>query len=297
MNLLVLGGTRFVGRAIVEAALARDHDVTVFNRGTNPDIFPEIARITGDRDVLGDVAQLADRYWDAVVDVNAYRPDSVRSVLHPLHDRVEHYLFISTISVYSDPMEIGADEHAPVWQVDDTISSRDPRAYGGLKVLCEQMLQDRVRGRLTVLRPTILVGEHDYTDRFPWWVRNVARGGTMRVPPRLEQPIQLIDAADLANFVVLILERHIVGTFNAVGPREPMTLGTMIDMLSTALHSRVEPVPAGARDDGTAFPLALPAAGGTDDGRFTISGASAFQHGLRLRTLMESAAALGIARP
>jgi 2'-hydroxyisoflavone reductase len=291
MNILVLGGTRFVGRAIVEAALGHGHDLTLFNRGTHSDVLPAARRIKGDRGNPQDVAQIAKGQWDAVVDVNAYRPSEVRSVMGALGDRASHYVYISTISVYADPLPVGSYEDAPLLRVPESIPSEDGHAYGGLKALCEQELRDRISDRLTVLRPTVVIGPHDYTDRFPWWVRKIAAGGTLSVPQRLEQPVQLIDADDLAAFAVRVLEQRIFGTFNTVGPLESLTLGNMIAMLSNAFGSHVGLAPVAARDTDSTFPLTLNA-DGSDDGFFSVNGAAAYQQGLRLRPLTESARAV-----
>jgi len=285
-RVLVLGGTRFVGRAIVEAALSAGHEVTLFNRGSAPDLFPGARRILGDRDTA-DIDRIAQATWDCVVDVSGYRPAQVRGVLHALGDRVSHYLFISTVSVYATPLPPGAAEDAPLIVVDETVPPGDPLAYGGLKVLCEQELRARLDGLLTVVRPTVVIGPHDTTDRFPWWVRLVARGGRIEVPARVDQPLQLIDAADLSAFVVRAIEQRVGGTFNVVGPAAPLTLRGLIDLLSVALDSNVEPVPA-AGGAGARIPLTTDPEG-TADGLFAVSGEAAYRAGLTLRPLEQSA--------
>ncbi len=290
MKILVIGGTRFIGRAIVGAALEGGHDVTLFNRGTHRDVFPTVARIVGDRNHAEDVEQIARGDWDCIVDVNAYRPAELRPVLRVLAGRLPHYLYISTVSVYAQPPP-GADEDAPLLEVDESISPGDPDAYGGLKVLCERMLRDAAGDRLTVLRPTVVVGPHDYTDRFPWWVRSVARGGRLQVPRRLEQPVQLIDAGDLGAFAVRTLSERVFGTFNTVGPKAPQTLGGMIEMLSTTFGSKVELDPVDPERVSTPFPLTVPE-DGSKDGSFMVSSEAARRQGLTLRPLSESAAAV-----
>jgi 2'-hydroxyisoflavone reductase len=288
MKLLVLGGTRFVGRAIVQAALDRDHEVTLFNRGSNRELFARARRIIGDR-ATGDIDQIGQERWDSVVDVSAYRPAEVRSALRALDGNTEQYLFISTVSVYDHPAP-GAAEDGPLIEVDEAVPREDPRAYGGLKVLCERALHAALGERLTVLRPTVVIGPHDPTDRFPWWVRQVARGGRIEVPRRLDQPLQLIDAEDVGAFAVHALEHSISGTFNTAGPEDPLTLGRMIEVLSETLGSSVEPVEVD--DEHTArMPLTLPA-DGMLDGMFGVSIAAALRAGLRLRPLAESAGAV-----
>jgi nucleoside-diphosphate-sugar epimerase len=291
VKLLVVGGTRFVGRAIVEAALARDHEVTLFNRGTHTDVLAAVPRIIGDRNRDADLTQLRDHRWDAVVDVSAYAPAQVRSLLDVVEGRTGHYVYISTVSVYELPMPPRADETAPLLQVDEDIDSDDPRAYGGRKALCERAARERIGDRLAVLRPTVVIGPGDYTDRFPWWVRHVARGGRLAAPSRLEQPIQLIDAGDLAAFAVRVLERRVVETFNTVGPHQPLTLRGMIDVLAAVCDVRVELDPVSGTRDGEAFPLTLPPGGGSD-GAFMVSGAAAYGQGLHLTPLADTARAV-----
>jgi 2'-hydroxyisoflavone reductase len=291
MNILVVGGTRFVGRAIVEALLERGHGVTLFNRGTHPDVLPTVPRIVGDRGREDDLAQLRGPDWDCVVDVSGYRPGEVRSLLSAVGDTTRHYLYISTVSVYAHPVPPRADEEVPTLSVDESTSSEDPRSYGGLKMLCERAAAVAVGDRLTVLRPTVVVGPHDYTDRFGWWVRHVARGGRMQVPSRLDQPVQLVDARDLGAFAALAVDRSVRGTFNVVGPDGPLTLGGMIDLLATTLGSRVDLEPVDPDPAATPFPLTLPS-DGTEDGVFMVSGAAAKARGLTLRPLADSALAV-----
>ena len=291
MKVLVLGGTRFVGRGIVEAALHAKHDVTLFNRGvSDPGLFPSVRRITGDR--RRDADALTAHDWDCVVDVSAYRPADVRPVVRAIGDHAHHYVYISTVSVYATPMPPGAAEDAPLIDVDETIPDSDPRSYGGLKALCETELRGALGGRLTILRPTVVVGPHDNTDRFTWWVRQIARGGMLSVPRRLEQHVQLIDVRDLAVFVVHVAEERILGTFNTVGPREPLTLAGMIDVIQQAIAVRVELANADDRTAATPTYFPLVVRDGGDDSVFRVSGAAADAAGLTLRPLAESARAV-----
>lgn len=286
MQVLVLGGTRFVGRAIVEALLGRGHEVTLFNRGSKTQVFPRVRRITGDRDRASDVARIAEDRWDAIVDVSGYRPSQVRPVLDALGGALPHYVYISTVSVYAPRLAPDADEAAPLLRVDESIGSDDPHSYGGLKALCEGTLRERAGDSLTVIRPTVVIGPRDYTDRFAWWVHRVA-SGLVPDPPRPGQPVQLIDVQDLAMFTLRCVEQPIVGTYNAVGPQSPLTLRGMIDTIAAALDVSVtlEPIRAGAR-----LPLVIddPA----DDGSFQVSGAAAYRSGLALTPLAQSARAV-----
>lgn len=291
MKLLVLGGTRFVGRGIVDAALQANHDVTLFNRGvSDPGLFPFVQRIIGDR--RRDAGKLASQGWDCVVDVSGYSPADVRPVVHAIGENTVHYVYISTVSVYATPMTPGAADDAPLIHVDETVPDSDPRSYGGLKALCESELRASLGDRLTILRPTVVVGPHDYTDRFTWWVRRIARGGRLSVPHWLDQHVQLIDVRDLSAFVVHVAQDRVLGTFNTVGPRELLTLAGMIDVIQEAIGTKVELVRADDRDVSIAshFPLAIQ--DDSDDSVFRVAGAAAYAAGLTLRPLAESARAV-----
>ncbi|MBV8301590.1 MAG: NAD-dependent epimerase/dehydratase family protein [Candidatus Dormibacteraeota bacterium] len=285
-RILVLGGTRFVGRAIVEQALVSGHRITLFNRGlTDAGLFSNEAEIiTGDRRNEQDVTQLEAASWDAVIDVSAYTPSDLHAVLPALERRTARYCYISTISVYRSDIAAGADELAPTIEVEPSIARTDPLAYGGLKALCERQLAERFTGRLTVVRPTVVIGPRDPTDRFGWWVRHVAPGGNVTVPPRVDQHVQLIDSRDLAAFVVSVVERGVDGAFNAAGPLQPLTLGAMVDTIAEAAGVTVNQEPG--TDDG-GFPLTVGA--GDSDAVFRVSIKAALEAGLHLRPLTESA--------
>ncbi|MBE2269660.1 MAG: NAD-dependent epimerase/dehydratase family protein [Anaerolinea sp.] len=230
MRLLVLGGTRFVGRHVVEAALARGHEVTLFTRGkTNPDLFPNVAHLQGDRDA-GDLEALKGHTWDAVIDTCGYIPRVVRQSAELLRGAVDRYLFISTISVYADPITAGQDEHAALQKLEDeSVEEVTGETYGGLKVLCELAAQSVFGEKAIIVRPGMVVGPHDPTDRFTYWVRRVAQGGEVLAPGTPERPVQMIDGRDLAAFQLHLLEAGIVGVYNATGPSEPYTWGTWLD--------------------------------------------------------------------
>ena len=287
MDILVLGGTRFIGRTFVDIALSREHTLTLFNRGhTDPGLFPSVRRISGDRGDRDAVSQLAERTWDCILDISGYRPDQVRPVIDAAGGAGKHYVYVSTVSVYAEPMVPGALEDAPLLEVDESIPAGDPRAYGGLKALCEALLRSALADRLTVLRPTFVIGPHDYTDRFTWWVRRIARGGRMAVPRRLDQHLQLIEVRDLAAFAMRVIEQRILGTFNTVGPEQPLTIAAMIAAVQGALGVTIAPQPAGSGSSAAAsFPLCI---GDDDDGSLQVSGAAARAHGLSLRALAGS---------
>jgi 2'-hydroxyisoflavone reductase len=252
MRTLVLGGTAFVGRAIVDDLLARGHEVTLFSRGrTGAELFPDLEKRRGDRET-GDYASLADGRWDSVVDVTAYVPRHVGQVLDALDGRFGRYLLISTGSVY-DRLQ------APAGMTEDTARLAPERGteeitgetYGPLKVACEDDVLRRLGDRATIVRPGVVAGPHDPTDRFTYWVRRAARGGRVALPGRPDQPVQVVDSRDLARLTALLLEGDIAGTFNAVGPKEPVTLAELVRACGD-----VEVVPVASVEPG--FPLVLP---------------------------------------
>jgi 2'-hydroxyisoflavone reductase len=228
MRLLVLGGTVFLGRAVVEAALARGHEVTTFTRGqTNRGLFEAVEELHGDRD--GDLTALEGRDWDAVIDTSGYVPRVVRASAQLLEPRVPHYQFVSSISVYAD-FASGPTENSPVAHLDDPQSEDVQQHYGALKVLCEQTVADLYGAdRTLVVRPGLLVGPHDPTDRFTYWVERVARGGEVLAPGRPDRRVQLIDVRDLAEWMVGLAESRRTGTFNATGPVPPVTMGELLE--------------------------------------------------------------------
>jgi 2'-hydroxyisoflavone reductase len=225
MRLLILGGTRFVGRHLVAAALARGHAVTLVHRGlTNPDLFPGVERLLGDRE--GDLSFLAGRSWDAVLDTCGYLPRPVRAAAERLTGAVDRYLFVSTLSVYAHPRIPGTDEDAPL----ASLSAEAPEqvtaeTYGGLKVLCERAVTAALPGRALIVRPGLVVGPYDWSGRFSYWPWRFARGGEVLAPGGPDLPVQFIDARDLGEWLVRCAEAGTTGVYNAVGPGEPLTLG------------------------------------------------------------------------
>jgi 2'-hydroxyisoflavone reductase len=242
MRILVLGGTSFVGRAIVEDALDGGHHVTLFGRGkTGTDLFPGVARLTGDRDT-GDCAALAgDARWDAVVDVSGYVPRHVRQAMDVLGDRVGRYLFISSHAVYrQEGVGPGSDEDTPRRAPVRDTEVLDADTYGPCKVACEDDVTARYGDRATIVRPGKVAGPHDPSDMFTYWVRAAARGGQVALPGDPAQPAQVVDSRDLARLVVRLLEDDRAGAFHAVGPEEPVTLGELIGACARAAGTEVE---------------------------------------------------------
>ena len=229
MRLLVIGGTSFVGRHFVEAALAAGHTVTLFNRGkTAPELFPEAEKLVGDR--TKDVEVLKGREWDAVLDTSGYTPRVVRMSAEALAGSAGFYAFISTISVYEGFPSPGQTEDAPLAELaDPTVEDVTGETYGGLKVLCEQAVQEIFDGKNVIIRPGIIVGPHDPTDRFTYLIARAAKGGEMLVPGSLNAPLQFIDARDLGAWTLHMIEDAVTGIYNAVGPKV-----TLADVLTTA---------------------------------------------------------------
>ncbi|WP_049576137.1 NAD-dependent epimerase/dehydratase family protein [Nocardiopsis sp. SBT366] len=258
MRILVLGGTSFVGRAIVDDALRLGHEVTLFNRGrTARGLFPQAGLLLGDREE-GDHTALAEGSWDTVVDVSGFVPRHVRQCHEALGDRVGRYLFVSSNAVYAPGAGPGADESAPLrapeWDTEEI--GRD--THGPLKVACEQELTARYGERATMVRPGMLAGPHDNVNQFTYWVRRAARGGKVVLPADPGQPVQLLDVRDLARLVVLLAEDDRGGVFNAMGPAEPLTLMEMLRTCARAAGSEVEPVLVPPETIKARFPLVRP---------------------------------------
>lgn len=229
MKLLVLGGTVFLGRHIVESALSRGHEVTIFNRGQhNPDLFPQVEKLIGDRD--GDLTALKGRRWDAVVDTSGYVPRVVRDSAELLMDAVDHYTFISSISVYRDFSSEDVDESVPVQRlVDEKVEEVTGETYGALKALCEEAVEHVMPDRTLVIRPGLIVGPHDPTDRFTYWPYRIAQGGDILAPGNPDAPVQFIDVRDLAEWAVSMVELRKTGVFNATGPEFRLSMKKFLE--------------------------------------------------------------------
>ncbi len=230
MKILIIGGTNFLGRHLTEAALAAGHEVTLFNRGkTNPDLFKGKAELlTGDR--RASLAPLANRRWDVAVDVCGYIPREVRMATEALADSVEHYTFVSTISVYSDTTIYNMDESGPLATLDDeTIEEVTGETYGGLKVLCEQAAEAGMPGRVLTARSGLIVGPHDPTDRFTYWPVRIQLGGDTLAPGKPEMRVQFIDARDQAAWLLRMAEARKTGIYNVTGPDYPLTMGKVLE--------------------------------------------------------------------
>jgi 2'-hydroxyisoflavone reductase len=225
-RILILGGTQFLGPEIVEIAGARGHTLTLFNRGkTNPHLFPNIEKLHGDRNT-GDLAALDGRTWDAIVDTSGYFPRAINEAAAHLPNAGQ-YVFVSTISVFDHPPKSGVDESGTVGKLDDpNVEKVDGKTYGPLKAACERAAEVKFPGRATIIRPGLIVGPGDPTDRFTYWPVRLDAGGEVLAPGQPSDPAQVIDVRDLAAFIVLSVERGTMGTFNAVRPSEP--IGTLL---------------------------------------------------------------------
>ncbi len=219
MRLLVIGGTRFVGRHLVEAAVAAGHDVTLVHR-SGTELFPSARHVLTDRN--DDLSALADGEWHATVDVCAYLPGQVRSLAAALGGRGGHHVLVSSVSVYADLPGPGGDEDSTLLPVaGDDVDEVTGTTYGPLKVACERAAREAYGNRLAVVRPTYVVGPNDPTGRYPWWVRRMVRGGQVLAPGAPEDPAQIIDVRDLADFQLGLATGQIAGVFNAVRPTLP----------------------------------------------------------------------------
>ncbi|GAB4581007.1 MAG: SDR family oxidoreductase [Anaerolineales bacterium] len=230
MKILLLGGPKFLGRALIESALARGHEVTTFNRGTtNPNLFPEIEKLHGDRTTNLDA--LRGRTWDVVLDTCGYIPRHVRASAELLSDAAEHYTFISSLSVYASTAQPGLDESAPVGKLEDeTVEEVTGETYGPLKALCEQAVEATFPGRAHHVRAGLIVGPYDPSDRFTYWPVRVARGGEILVPGRPGWLTQQVDVRDLSAWIIGMAEGRKTGVYNATGPAQPLTFGEMLDV-------------------------------------------------------------------
>jgi len=236
MKLLILGGTQFVGRHLTEAALAKGHDVALFNRGNNADIFPEIEQLEGDRN--SDLSALEGRRWDAVIDTCGYFPRQLELSTKMLAGKVGHYTFISSISAYADPTKAFQDEAAELATLEDeTVEEVKGDTYGGLKVLCEKVVEDAFPDNALIIRPGLIVGPYDPTDRFTYWPKRVAAGGEVLAPGKPENAVQFIDVRDLANWTLEQIEVGQTGAFNLVSTPQQFKFGDLVETCKTVSSS------------------------------------------------------------
>jgi 2'-hydroxyisoflavone reductase len=245
LRLLILGGTGFLGPHTVEYALARGHTMTLFNRGkTNPQLFPNCEKLIGDRNT-GDLAALEGGTWDAVIDTSGYVPAHVDATATMVADTAHQYVFISSCSVYADPSTPCAED-APVVELDEetlakvtTIRESIPY-YGGMKAHCEKAAEKAMPGRVTNIRPGLIVGPRDRSDRFTYWPVRIDRGGEVLAPGGSSDPVQWIDVRDLGQWIIHCIENNVVGEYNAILPGGRYTMAEMLHgckaVTSTPVH-------------------------------------------------------------
>ncbi len=228
MKILILGGKKFLGIALVEAMLERGHTPVLFNRGqTNPELFPKVTNLIGDRD--GGLDALKRRKWDAVIDTSGFVPRIVRQSAQMLSGKCETYVFISSVSVYADYRTPDIAETYPLAQLEDpTTEDYTGDAYGALKALCEYEIQQAFDGRVLVIRPGLIVGPNDPSDRFSYWPWRVSLGGQVLAPSPPSANLQFIDVRDLAAFIIKQIEAKSEGVYNVTGPRKPATFGSLL---------------------------------------------------------------------
>ncbi|GAA4229318.1 2'-hydroxyisoflavone reductase [Streptosporangium album] len=235
MHILIIGGTRFVGRHITEAAIAAGHEVSLLHRGqTGPELFPEAEHLRADRNA--DLSILRDRRWDATIDVSAYVPSQIVSLAGAVS--TGRYVFISSTSVYAVPEAPGFAEDSPLTEFDGPVPETVTGAtYGALKVACERTAVDSFGPGTLIVRPTYVIGPYDYTGRFTYWVNRIARGGEVLAPGDPSDPIQVIDGRDMAAWIITVIEKAGsdekagAGTFHAVSPAPPFSFGDMLEAI------------------------------------------------------------------
>lgn len=229
LRVLILGGTGISGPHSVEVLRAHGHKLTLFNRGKrNPGLFPDVETLTGDRN--GQIDALEGRDWDVVIDNSGYFPRHVKLTADLLKGHVQHYIYISSISAYADLSKGGIDEDYKLATLQDpTVETITDETYGGLKVACEQVVEQTYGAHCTIVRPTYIVGPGDTTDRFTYWPARTARGGEMLAPGTAGDPVQFIDARDMADFMGLCVERKISGRYNLCNPPRAVSMGQLLE--------------------------------------------------------------------
>lgn len=228
LRILILGGTGFIGPYQVKYALERGHKITLFNRGkTNADLFPEIPRLIGDRNLPDGHKALSSGEWDVVIDNPTANPKWVRGAGEALKGRTKHYIFVSTISVFSDNSK-PVDENGPLNTPSDIEAPFDATKYGNNKVRSEQEAVTQFGKNVTIVRPGLIVGPGDLSDRFSYWPVRIDKGGEILAPGTPDDPTQYVDAQDLSSWIVRLAENRTMGTFNATGPKTPTTIAEML---------------------------------------------------------------------
>jgi 2'-hydroxyisoflavone reductase len=296
MRILVIGGTIFVGRHIVEVALRRGHEVTLFNRGRgNAELFPEARKIIGDR--RKDMHALSGCSWDVVIDSCGYVPHEVQTSADALKSGCDLYAFISTGAVYKDKSRTGITEEDALLELDDfDTQEMVPEKYGELKAGCESVVQEVFSDKSLIIRPGLVVGPHDPTDRFTYWPVRVEAGGRILAPGNPRRPVQFIDVRDLADWTVSMVERKAVGIYNAIGPDYSLSMSQLLEDCKFVSASDAEfawisdeELQRQNVDRWTDLPLWIPE-NGEERGFLSRNNSRAIAAGLRFRALRETIA-------
>jgi 2'-hydroxyisoflavone reductase len=294
LKILILGGTGFLGPAIVNYAESRGHALTLFNRNRrNTDMFPHVERIKGDRDPDKDegIKGLAGREWDVVFDDCGYYPRHVKASAELLAPKVGHYVYVSSISCYAKNDVEGMDEDAELAVLaDPSVETMGDgyQNYGGLKALCEQAAEAAAPGKTCVIRPGYIVGPTDYSDRFTYWPARFDQGGDVIVPGAPTDPLQVIDVRDLSEWMVHVAENRVTGRFNACGPEKRLEWGKVIDACVASASKPAKPRWASLevleKFPEASFHIWAPYAG-ESKGFHTVSNARAVKAGLKFRPI------------
>ncbi|HTU68150.1 MAG TPA: SDR family oxidoreductase [Steroidobacteraceae bacterium] len=295
LRILILGGTGFIGPHFVEVLGAAGHKISLFNRGKrDPSVKPGIEQLLGDRN--GPVDSLKGHDWDVVIDNSGYLPKHVKLAAEVLKGHIQHYIFISSISVYAEFKQADMDEDAKLATVDDPNTEViDDKTYGGLKVLCEQAVREIYGKSATIIRPTYIAGPGDHTDRFTYWPWRVAKGGEMLAPGTPGDFFQFVDVRDLTDFVKLCVEKRIAGTYNTCNTPRSVTMGALLDTSKKVTGANTtftwanakfleENEIIGEKAKGNYLPIWSPA-DGDDAGSQLVSNARAVKKGMKFRPL------------
>lgn len=307
MKILIIGGTKFLGRFLVEEGLKRNHEITLFNRGNNKEEFLHVEQIHGNRNT--DIDLLKKRKWDAVIDTCGYLPQSVEKSVNALSENIGQYVFVSTISVYKDFSKKDFNEDAEILSMTreeaDVLTKDNESAimshYGELKALCEKELLKTITNKSLIIRPGLIVGPYDGSDRFTYWVNRVNEGGEVLSPGNPDRMVQFIDVRDLAKWTIHMVEKKGVGVFNATGIDKELTMSSLLHAIRRGVGSDAEFVWADDEfllENGAGpwmeLPLWIPEENPLSDGK-NMSGMlatntdRALSHGLTFRSVEETA--------
>jgi 2'-hydroxyisoflavone reductase len=294
MRLLVLGGTVFLGRHIVDSALRRGHTVTTFNRGSHQNLREQahVEKLFGDRAV--DLSALRGRKWDAVIDTCCFNKDQASLSIEALKQSVDSYCLVSTVSVYKSTSQRGTSESAEILY-SETLANPKGNTYGAQKGDCERLLQTELDRKALIIRPGLIVGPYDPTDRFTYWPSRVARGGTVLAPGRPDRAVQFIDARDLAEWVVTMSEQKAVGIYNATGPDYELTMQSLLNACKSLTQSQARfawiddaTLVANGAGPWMELPLWIPETDPDSRGFLAIDCSKAQKAGLRYRPLEQT---------